>query len=141
MKESISMHIRSSQMGNTRVSVFAFTSSAARRIWNMRKSMWIILSMLFVARGFSQVAQAAPQADHFKALGPDRSQAREDSLFSPADFEAAAASHPDPNGLTFFSLCRRAFYLHNIVFADLGRQCRRHCERHNFHAGGRYSML
>src|SRR5712692_4790354 len=84
------------------------SSGAARRIWNMRKSMWIILSVLFVAMGFSQLAQAAPQADRFKALGPDRSQGRDDSLFSPLDFEAAAASHPDPNGLTFFSLCRRA---------------------------------
>src|SRR5258706_1257578 len=119
MKESISMHIRSSQMGNTRVSVFAFTSSAARRIWNMRKSMWIILSVLFVARGFPEVAQAAPQADHFKALGPDRSQAREDSLFSPADFEAAAASHPDPNLLTFFSLCRRAPFTSPTLYSPI----------------------
>jgi len=85
----------------------------------MRKSMWIILSMLFVARGFSQVAQAAPQADHFKALGPDRSQAREDSLFSPADFEAAAASHPDPNGLTFFSLCRRAPFTSTTLYSPI----------------------
>src|SRR5713101_5658530 len=84
------------------------SSGAARRIWNMRKSMWIILSVLFVAMGFSQLAQAAPQADHFKALGPDKSQAREDSLFFPNDFEAAAASRPDPNRLVFFSLCRRA---------------------------------
>jgi hypothetical protein len=85
----------------------------------MRKSMWIILSMLFVAMGLSQFAQAAPQSDHFKALGPDKSQAREDSLFSPTDFEAAAASHPDPNGLTFFSLCRRAPFTSTTLYSPI----------------------
>ncbi len=85
----------------------------------MRKSMWIILSVLFVAMGFSQLAQAAPQADRFKALGPDRSQGRDDSLFSPLDFEAAAASHPDPNGLTFFSLCRRAPFTSTMLYSPI----------------------
>src|SRR5713226_3765047 len=95
------------------------SSGAARRIWNMRKSMWILLSVLFVAMGFSQLAQAAPQADRFKALGPDRSQGRDDSLFSPLDFEAAAASHPDPNGLTFFSLCRRAPFTSTTLYSPI----------------------
>lgn len=45
---------------------------------------------------------------HFKALGPDKGQAHEDALFFPNDFEAEVARHPDPNALTFFSLCRRA---------------------------------
>jgi hypothetical protein len=86
---------------------------------NIRKSMWIVLSVLFLALGFSQFAQAAPQADHFKALGPDKSQAREDSLFSPTDFEAAAASHPDPNGLAFFSLCRRAPFTSTTLYSPI----------------------
>src|SRR5258708_12445037 len=78
------------------------SSGAARRIWNMRKSMWIILSVLFVAMGFSQLAQAAPQADRFKALGPDRSHGRDDSLFSPLHFQPPAPSHPHPNCLPLF---------------------------------------
>ena len=85
----------------------------------MRKSMLIMLSVLFVAMGFSQLAQAAPQADHFKAIGPDKSQASDDSLFFPNDFEAAAASHPDPNGLTFFSLCRRAPFTSTTLYSPI----------------------
>jgi len=83
----------------------------------MRKSMCIILAVVFVATGFSQLAQAAPQADHFKALGPDKSQGRDDSLFSPLDFEAATASRPDPNDLVFFSLCRRAPFTSTTLYA------------------------
>jgi hypothetical protein len=81
--------------------------------------MLIMLSVLFVAMGFSQLAQAAPQADHFKAIGPDKSQASDDSLFFPNDFEAAAASHPDPNGLTFFSLCRRAPFTSTTLYSPI----------------------
>ena len=84
----------------------------------MRKPISIVL-MLFVAIGFSQLAQAAPQADHFKAVGPDKSQVREDSLFFPNDFEAATASHPDPNGLTLFSLCRRAPFTSTTLYSSI----------------------
>ena len=84
----------------------------------MRKPITVVL-MLFVAIGFSQLAQAAPQADHFKAVGPDKSQVREDSLFSPNDFEAATASHPDPNGLTLFSLCRRAPFTSTTLYSSI----------------------
>jgi hypothetical protein len=45
---------------------------------------------------------------HFKALGPNKAQGGDDALFFPNDFEAAVASQPQPNSLTFFSLCRRA---------------------------------
>jgi hypothetical protein len=84
----------------------------------MGKPISIVL-MLFVAIGFSQLAQAAPQADHFKAVGPDKSQVREDSLFFPNDFEAATASHPDPNGLTLFSLCRRAPFTSTTLYSSI----------------------
>lgn len=59
------------------------------------------------------------QANRFKALGPDRSQGRDDSLFSPLDFEAAAASHPDPNALVFFSLCRRAPFTSTTLYSPI----------------------
>jgi hypothetical protein len=54
------------------------------------------------------VAQAGQPLSHFKALGPDKAQGNDDALFRPNDFEAAAASRPDTNGLVLFSLCRRA---------------------------------
>jgi hypothetical protein len=61
---------------------------------------------LFAASG-STVSAAQP-LDHFKALGPNKSQINtDDSLFTPNQFEAAVTSRPDANGLTFFSLCRR----------------------------------
>ena len=78
-----------------------------------------MVCLAVLASAVSVRAQAAPQADHFKALGPDKSQAREDSLFFPNDFEAAAASHPDPNGLTFFSLCRRAPFTSTTLYSPI----------------------
>ncbi len=85
----------------------------------MRQSMWIVLSVLFLALGFSQWALAQSPGDRFKALGPDKSQGRDDSLFFPNDFEAAAASHPDPNSLTFFSLCRRAPFTSTTLYSPM----------------------
>src|SRR5215472_7426743 len=67
---------------------------------------------------FCQVGHAAQPLDRFKPLGPDKGQAgTDDSLFSPADFEAAAASHPDSNGLVFFSLCRRAPFTSTTLYS------------------------
>ena len=83
------------------------------------KPMWVVLLVLLLALGFSPLAQAQSRGDHFKALGPDRSQGRDDSLFFPNDFEAATASHPDPNTLTFFSLCRRAPFTSTTLYSSL----------------------
>jgi hypothetical protein len=79
----------------------------------------LVVCLAVLASAVSVRAQAAPQADHFKALGPDKSQGSDDSLFSPLDFEAAAASHPDPNGLTFFSLCRRAPFTSTMLYSPI----------------------
>jgi hypothetical protein len=68
-----------------------------------------------VLAAFSQMAQAAPTT-HFKPVGPNNGQGGDDSLFYPLDFEAAAASHPDPNGLVFFSLCRRAPFTSTTLY-------------------------
>ena len=83
----------------------------------MRKPTWITLSVLLLTIGFSQVLQATGPGDDFKALGPDRSQASDDSLFYPNDFEAATASHPDPNGLVFFSRCRRSPFTSTTLYS------------------------
>src|SRR5205807_9617510 len=77
----------------------------------MHKFMSVVVSVLFVAMAFSPVAQAAQVGDHFKALGPDKTQGKDDSPLSPNDFEAALAGHPAANALTFFSLCRRAPFI------------------------------
>ncbi len=63
-------------------------------------------------------AHAAP-GSHFKALGPDKGQAREDALFYPNDFEAEAAAHPDANRLVYFSLCRRAPFNSTTLYPAL----------------------
>ena len=65
------------------------------------------------------LADISSAQDHLKALGPDKGQAREDSLFWPNDFEAATASHPDPNALTFFSLCRRAPFTSTTLYSPI----------------------
>ena len=80
----------------------------------MNRSSMLVFAVL---AALSQLAQAQPPADHFKPLGPDKGQAgTDDSLFSPADFEAAAASRPDPNSLVFFSLCRRAPFTSTTLY-------------------------
>jgi hypothetical protein len=86
---------------------------------NMRKSVSMTLSVLLLAGGFSHLAQAAGTPHHFKPLGPDKSRAADDSLFYPNQFEAAAAAHPDPNALVFFSLCRRAPFTSTTLYAPL----------------------
>lgn len=81
----------------------------------MNRNLMLVFAAL---AAFSQVAQAQPQANRFKPFGPDKSQAgTDDSLFFPADFEAAAASRPDPNGFYFFSLCRRAPFTSTTLYA------------------------
>ena len=63
---------------------------------------------------------AAAPTDHFKAQGPDKGTGqRDDALFWPADFEAVLASHPDTNGLIFFSRCRRAPFTSTTLYAPL----------------------
>src|SRR5713226_2986574 len=81
--------------------------------------MSLVVCLVALASAVSVRAQAAPQADHFKALGPDESQGRDDSLFSPNDFEAAVASRPDPNALVFFSLCRRAPFTSTTLYSPI----------------------
>jgi len=74
----------------------------------------------FDAAPSAALSQAAP-ADHFKALGPDKSTNNsDDSLFWPNDYEDAAASHPDPAGLVLFSLCRRAPFTSTTLYSSFG---------------------
>ncbi|MBS0367516.1 MAG: exo-alpha-sialidase [Proteobacteria bacterium] len=85
---------------------------------NARKSFLTALSAACLTLGSSYSVQAA--GDHFKALGPDKGQANnDDSLFYPNQYEAAAAAHPDPNGLVLFSLCRRAPFNSSGLYAPL----------------------
>ena len=68
----------------------------------------------------AQSSSAVSQGNHFKPLGPAwATGGNDDSLFTPADFEAAAASHPDPNGLVYFSLCRRAPFTSASLYAPI----------------------
>ena len=67
----------------------------------------------------SSSACAAQPLSHFKALGPDKAQGGDDSLFFPNNFEAAAASHPDADGLVFFSRCRRAPFTSTTLYAPI----------------------
>lgn len=64
-------------------------------------------------------ALAGQGASHFKALGPDKAQGNDDSLFYPKAFEAAVAAKPDPDRLVFFSLCRRAPFNSPTLYAPL----------------------
>lgn len=83
---------------------------------NTRNCLSTGMLALLLTLGSSQVVAQ----DHFKALGPNKAQAnRDDSLFYPNDFEAAAAARPDPNGLVFFSLCRRAPFTSSALYATL----------------------
>ena len=85
----------------------------------MRKLMSLSLFVLLLVLGIPNPALAAGGTTHFKALGPDKSQALDDALFYPNDFEAAAAAHPDANNLVFFSLCRRAPFTSVTLYSPL----------------------
>lgn len=81
------------------------------RNWISRGTLTLLLAF-----GWSYAAQAA--GDHFKAGGPDKGQAgNDDSLFYPNDYEAAVAAQPDPNGLVYFSRCRRAPFTSTSLYA------------------------
>jgi len=82
----------------------------------LKRSILVVLTALAVAacndapRGPSLEAASSALSSaktHFKPLGPSKFGGNDDSLFTPTDFEAAAASHPDADRLVFFSLCRR----------------------------------
>lgn len=63
---------------------------------------------------------SANSTDHFKPLGPNKGTGQhDDSLFFPGDYEAATASHPDADGLVFFSLCRRAPFRSASLYAPI----------------------
>jgi BNR repeat-like domain len=82
-------------------------------------SLYRILAVVAALLLALSVAQAAQPASHFKALGPDKAQGGDDALFFPNDFEAVTASHPDPNGLVFFSLCRRAPFDSTTLYSPI----------------------
>jgi hypothetical protein len=49
------------------------------------------------------------KGDRFRPFGPNKTGGEnDDSLFTPADFEEAAAEHPETGSLVYFSRCRRA---------------------------------
>ena len=52
----------------------------------MRKLMSLSLFVLLLVLGIPNPALAAGGTTHFKALGPDKSQALDDALFYPNDF-------------------------------------------------------
>jgi hypothetical protein len=69
----------------------------------------------------ASAALSSTAADHFKALGPDKSTNNsDDALFFPNDFEDAAMAHPDPAGNVFFSLCRRAPFTSTSLYSSFG---------------------
>src|SRR5947207_11234453 len=85
----------------------------------MRKLMALSLFVLLLVLGIPNPALAAGGTTHFKSLATDKSQALDDALFYPNDFEAAAAAHPDANNLVFFSLCRRAPFTSVTLYSPL----------------------
>jgi len=55
----------------------------------------------------SAPASAGGPKDRFKATIPDNWQGESDNLWTPQDYEDAAAAEPEPDGLIFYSRCRR----------------------------------
>ena len=84
----------------------------------MRPSHIVLAFFATASLALASADLAAAAGDHFKALGPDKgTRQSDDSLFWPAAFEAAAASHPDANRLVFFSRCRRAPFTSSTLYA------------------------
>ena len=92
------------------------TTSSPYRILAAVGAFVLALSLI---PGSSSVARAAQPLDRFKALGPDKAQGGDDDIFYPNEYEAATASKPDPNGLVFFSLCRRAPFTSTTLYSPI----------------------
>src|SRR5258706_10463069 len=97
------------------------TTSLRLRLVEVGCALSVATTLILIGvLGDTQVAQAAGQSgSKFKALGPDKAQGGDDALFFPNDFEAAVASQPQPNALTFFSLCRRAPLLMTAFYSSV----------------------
>ena len=87
----------------------------------MRPSYFVLAFLATASLALASGDLAAATGDHFKPLGPNKATGRsDDALFWPADFEAAAASHPDANRLVFFSRCRRAPFTSTTLYTPFG---------------------
>ncbi len=78
-----------------------------KRALHFGLSMLLLLSFAIPVAGLSAAPALAAAPDHFKPSSPNPFGPRDD-LFTPAQFEAAAAAHPDPNGFILVSRCRFA---------------------------------
>ena len=62
-------------------------------------------------------ATAGGPKDHFKATIPNNWQGESDNLWSPQDYEAAAAAEPEPDGTIFYSRCRKAPFQSSSLYS------------------------
>jgi BNR repeat-like domain len=86
-----------------------------RKLFQLLAGSVLVGAMAFTVGGPSHQA-LAQASDHFKAQGPDRYQGGDNGLFSPSDFEQAAASHPVTGSLGYFSVCRYAPFTSNTFY-------------------------
>ncbi|MGE5072689.1 MAG: sialidase family protein, partial [Anaerolineae bacterium] len=74
----------------------------------------VITSLLLTGVHASQAAAGSP--DPFKPSGRERPAGNNDALFTPQDFENAAAAHPNAANQIYFSRCRFAPFAGNVNF-------------------------
>jgi hypothetical protein len=76
--------------------------------WALRRAVTLMLTGALAATVVGAVpTSAAGPRDHFKATIPDNWQGEDDNLWTPQDYEDAAAAEPEPDGTILFSRCRR----------------------------------
>ncbi len=84
----------------------------------MRSKLFRIFSFTLITClvmiNFSVVQASTTSGDRFRPSSPTITGNPEDALFTPQDFEAAAASHPNVDNLIFFSRCRFAPFADNL---------------------------
>jgi hypothetical protein len=79
-----------------------------KRAFQLALAMLLIFVFALPVSGLSVTQALAASGDHFKSSSPTPLGTPDDNLRTPADFEAAAAAHPNPAGQVLVSRCRFA---------------------------------
>ncbi len=79
-----------------------------KRTFQLALAILLTFAFTLPASSLSAIPALAGAGDHFKPSSPTPLGAPDDDLRTPAEFEAAAAAHPDPTGQILVSRCRFA---------------------------------
>ena len=87
-----------------------------KRAFQLALAMLLFFAFALPVSGVNVTQALAASGNHFKSSSPTPLGGEDDNLRTPADFEAAAAAHPNPAGQILVSRCRFAPFSGNPAF-------------------------